>query len=175
VILRARRTASRRHRSGGVAALELALSLSFLVPLMLAVLDFGYYFYVGATAEEAARQGIQQVMRITGSQACGSAQAIAATNVVRNVYPVGTGVGCLGADIRSAVYCYMNQQPLYMGASGGPTQISTLTCDNDPVNNSWHITVDVSFRLVANFYRALLPAGSTSGTVRYRVSLTASP
>jgi hypothetical protein len=39
---------------------ELALSLSFLVPLMLAALDFGYYFYVGANAEEAARQGVQQ-------------------------------------------------------------------------------------------------------------------
>jgi hypothetical protein len=173
--MRPSRSGSARERTKGVAALELALSLSFLVPLLLAALDFGFYFYVGANVEEAARQGIQQVMRQTAGQACGSAAAILATTIVRDTYPTVTGTACLGADNVSAVYCYMNEPPLGMGASGGPTQVTALSCDANPVANSWHITVRTSFPLVANFYRALLPAGATTGTVRYTASLTASP
>ena len=55
-----------RERSKGVAVLELTLSLVFLVPLMMATLDFGYYFYVGANAQEAARQGVLQAVGIAG-------------------------------------------------------------------------------------------------------------
>jgi len=173
--MRPRQPPTSRARSRGVAALELALSLSFLVPLMLATLDFGYYFYVGATAEEATRQGLQQVVRKAAGQPCGSALALAARTIVRDTYPAGpTGIACLGADNVSAVYCYMNEPPLGMGASSGPTQI-VLECDGTPVANSWHIQVNVSFPLVAGFYRPLLPAGATTGTVRYRASLTATP
>jgi Flp pilus assembly protein TadG len=164
-----------RDRSKGVAALELALSLSFLVPLMLAALDFGYYFYVGATAEEAARQGVQQAVRQSAGQPCGSAPANNAYTIVHDTYPATTGIACLGADNVSATYCYMNEPPLGMGGVGGATEISNLTCDNNPVANSWHIQVDVSFKLVAGFYKPLLPAGTGSGTVRYRASLTATP
>jgi hypothetical protein len=173
--MRPRRSAFARERSSGVAALELALSLSFLVPLMLAALDFGYYFYVGATAEEAARQGVQQAVRKSAGQPCGSVLSNAALAIVRDTYPAGpTGIACLGADNVSAVYCYMNEPPLGMGALGGPTQI-TLACVALPVPNSWQIQVDVSFPLVAGFYKPLLPAGSTAGTVRYRASLTGTP
>jgi hypothetical protein len=62
-------------------------------------------------------------------------------------------------------------------SSGDPiTQVTTLQCDNNPVANSWHIVVDVTFNLVAGFYRLLLPAGLVgTDTVRYRASLTATP
>ena len=55
--------APRRQRSRGVAALELALSLTFLVPLLMGMLDFGYYFYIGTNAEEAARAGVREAVR----------------------------------------------------------------------------------------------------------------
>ena len=164
-----------RARSKGVAAIELALSMAYLVPLLLAALDFGYYFYVGACVEEAARQGVLQAVRKTGAAACGSAAAITAYTTVHDTYATTTGTACLGADNVSATYCYMNEPPLGMGTATGPTVISNLNCDNNPVNNSWHITVDVSFKLTVGFYRALLPAGSTAGTVRYRASMTATP
>ena len=68
----------KRDRSRGVAALELALSLVFLMSLMLSVLDYGYYFYVGSNAEDAARAGVRQAVKATGGAACGSAAAIVA-------------------------------------------------------------------------------------------------
>ena len=61
------RTARTRERTKGVAVLELTLSLVFLIPLMMATLDFGYYFYVGAAVQEAARQGLEQAVLMGGS------------------------------------------------------------------------------------------------------------
>ena len=40
-----------RDRSRGVAALELALSLTVRIPLRLGMLDFGYNFWIGTNAE----------------------------------------------------------------------------------------------------------------------------
>jgi len=168
------RGACARERSKGVAAIELALSMAFLVPLLLAALDFGYYFYVGACVEEAARQGALQAVRKTAGAGCASAAATTARTIVRDTYATTTGTACLGADNVSAAYCYMNEPPLGMGTSSGPTVIA-LTCDGAPIAGSWHITVDVSFPLTVGFYRALLPAGSTAGTVRYRATMTATP
>ena len=69
-MLRARR-AGRRPRSRGVAALELALSLTFLVPLLMGMLDFGYYFYIGTNAEEAARASARALVN-AGTALCGT-------------------------------------------------------------------------------------------------------
>ena len=65
--------APRRPRSRGVAALELALSLTFLVPLLMGTLDFGYYFYIGTNAEEAARAGVREAVLASGGALCGTA------------------------------------------------------------------------------------------------------
>ena len=54
-----------------MAALELALSLTFLVPLLMAVLDFGYYFYIGTNAEDAARAGARALVN-AGTAVCGT-------------------------------------------------------------------------------------------------------
>jgi len=69
----------------------------------------------------------------------------------------------------------MNEPPLTMGGLGGPTAVTAPLCDNTPVANSWHITVEVSFPLLLGFYKPLFPAGATSGTVKYRATATASP
>src|SRR5204862_6937759 len=67
--------APRRQRSRGVAALELALSLTFLVPLLMGMLDFGYYFYIGTNAEEAARAGVREAVLASAGSACGTPAA----------------------------------------------------------------------------------------------------
>ena len=54
-----------------MAALELALSLTFLVPLMMGMLDFGYYFYIGTNAEEAARASVRALVN-AGTAVCGT-------------------------------------------------------------------------------------------------------
>jgi Flp pilus assembly protein TadG len=45
----------KRPRARGVAAIEFALLLPFLVVVVLALIDYGYYFYIGINATEAAR------------------------------------------------------------------------------------------------------------------------
>ena len=40
-----------------MVAIELALSLVFLAPLLLSTLDFGYYFYVGRTQKTRRARG----------------------------------------------------------------------------------------------------------------------
>ena len=52
-----------RSRERGVAAIEFALCLFFLVPLTLAVLDYGYYFYIGLNIVEAQQAGITAAAR----------------------------------------------------------------------------------------------------------------
>src|SRR6476659_612370 len=116
--------APRRQRSRGVAALEFALSLTFLVPLLMGTLDFGYYFYIATNAQEAARAGVREAVLASGGAACGTpASNLARTNGQRLVTGSGTGTACNG----SAAACYMNEPPLNMGATGGNTTIR-LTC-----------------------------------------------
>jgi Flp pilus assembly protein TadG len=151
----------RRPRSKGVAALEFALSLTFLAPLMGAALDFGYYFYVGSSAEEAARAGVRQAVTkfytdYGNAAVCTSGAGIAEGIIVAN-YVSGTN---------GEPYNVMNQAPLGMGAN----TTTTVSCDGAPVDPSWHVQVQVDFRpamgIVANFMRAGNPIAGQP-TVRY--------
>lgn len=175
--MRVRGSTRSRDRSKGVAVIELGLSMLFLVPLLCAVVDFGYFFYVGANVEEAARQGAVQGVRMQTAlgSSCNGVVEIPITTVISNRHPLTSGVTCLNTDTVSAVFCYMNEPPLQMGAASGPTSINAINCDTTPVANSWHVTVDASFPLLLGFYKPLFPAGSTPGTVRYRASATATP
>jgi Flp pilus assembly protein TadG len=152
----------RRPRSRGVAALEFALSLAFLAPLAGAAVDFGYYFYVGSSAEEAARAGLRRAI-IAYSAAAGptadctpSGAGSAAAAIVKTNGALATGEARL----------VMNQPPLFMAAN----TVVQLTCDGDPVTPSWHILVRVDFAPALGFVAPFLPAG-TPGKVRYRTTL----
>ena len=158
--------APRRQRSRGVAALEFALSLTFLVPLLMGTLDFGYYFYIGTNAEEAARAGVRAAVRASGGAAC--ALTGAAIKAAGETPAVGTGAaGCIGG----AAYCYMNEPPLSMGGAGGNTTVQLL-CLTAPVNPTWTITVQVDFWPATTFCKWMMPASATAGKVRYIATLT---
>ncbi len=120
--MRQQRQHPKRERSRGVAALELALSLVFLMPLMLSMLDYGYYFYVGSNAEDAARAGVRQAVRLSAGAACGRDRRRRERRPARRT-AVGSGPACTGGS----AYCYMNEPPLSMGGAGGYTTV-TLTC-----------------------------------------------
>ena len=171
-MIRAQR-AERRPRSRGVAALELALSLTFLVPLLMGMLDFGYYFYIGTNAEEAARASVRALVN-AGTAVCGSPGAITAR--VNEQMPVtsGSGPACNGG----AAYCYMNEAPLYMGGPGGPTTV-TVTCTPSPppgVNPTWTVQVQVDFVPSLGFFKNIMPAGTGARAgFSYRATSVATP
>jgi hypothetical protein len=156
-----------------VAALELALSLTFLVPLMMGMLDFGYYFWISTTAEEAARAGVREAVRASSGAVCGTIVTnLAQTN--GQTPAVGTGSTCTGG----AAYCYMNEPPLSMGGAGGNTTV-TLTCLNSgtvpaaPVNPTWRIAVQVDFYPATSFFRFMMPQSTiTPGKVKYTATVT---
>lgn len=162
-----------RDRSRGVAALELALSLTFLVPLMLGMLDFGYYFWIGTNAEEAARAGVREAVTASGGSGCGTAPSNTAKTNGEAAVSSGTGTGCVGG----AASCYMNEAPLNMGTTTN-TRV-TLTCLNGttvpiaPVDPTWRISVEVNFWPATTFFKWMMPQSTvTTGMVRYTATVT---
>jgi hypothetical protein len=149
-----------------VAALEFALSLTFLAPLIGAALDFGYYFYVGSSAEEAARAGVRQAVTLFFANNGPSATCVGGT-------PSPTGpVTSTVQGTSGEPYRVMDAAPLGMGAN---TTVN-IFCDNagaTPVDPTWHVQVQVDFRpamgIVANFMRAGNPIAGKP-TVRYQTN-----
>jgi hypothetical protein len=152
----------RREKSRGVAVLELAISLVFLVPLLMVMLDFGYYFYIGVNAEEAARAGVRQAVLFPGAVNCaaGGPAIIAGQRSA-------TGIGnlCNGG----AASCYMNEPPLNMGTP--PNTNVTVTCLTAPVDPTWQVQVQVDFLPMIGFLKAVMRPGS-GGKVRYTATIT---
>ena len=167
--------APRRPKSSGVAALELALSLVFLVPLLMGMLQFGYYFYIASHAEEAARAGVREAVMKGGN--CAGGALIKAEG--QSPPGIGTGNACITSG-GGAAACYMNEPPLSMGGPGN-TNV-TLDCltpaspwpDTAPIDPTWRITVRVDFQAALGAFKSLLPAG-TGGKVRYTATVTSSP
>src|SRR5262245_62983537 len=110
-----RRQSPTRDGARGVAVLELTLSLVFLVPLLMATLSFGYYFYVGSNAEEAARQGLREAASFALPCAPGP---VCDPAVLAAVTAPAVGSPCTGGG---AAACYMNSDPLFLGGSSNTT------------------------------------------------------
>ena len=145
-----------------MAALEFALSLAFLAPLAGAAVDFGYYFYVGSSAEEAARAGLREAI-IAYNAAAGPGTPCTGGPGAGQAAIVGTAGQ---AAATGEAFKVMNAAPLYMA---GNTQVQ-LSCDGSPFDPSWHILVRVDFSPAMGFVTPFLPAGGP-GTVRYRTTL----
>ena len=156
-----------RGRDGarGVAVLELTLSLVFLVPLLMAALSFGYYFYVGSNAEEAARQGLKQALIINQPCAAGPICQPGLVNAVVTAPASGPSPCTAGG----AAACYMNADPLRLGGASNTTV--TCACATAPVNPTYTITVQVDFPASVGYFRYLMPAGSGTN-VRYTARIT---
>jgi Flp pilus assembly protein TadG len=140
-----------RAHQRGAAAIEFALSLTLLIPLIFGILDYGYYFYIAVTTVEATRVAARQIAGQTVGN-CASAAATAAAAAAALSTSAGT--------------VYMNQ----IGQAANTTV--TATCGTSPVDPTWDVKVQVDFRPVIGFLRAGMHASTkTAGDVEFSQSL----
>ena len=67
-----------RRRQRGAALAELAITLPIFLALVLGVIEYGYYFYVAVSANNAAREGARQCTLVSLGT-CGNCEPTAAT------------------------------------------------------------------------------------------------
>jgi hypothetical protein len=152
-----------------VAALELTLSLVFLVPLMLSSLDYGYFFYVSAIAEDAARAGVRAAVKASNGATCAATGA--AVKASGELAAVWTGAICNGG----AAACTMDEPPLKLGGATPTPKYTTVLLEcltgGTYVNPTWRITVTVDFPPAVGFVGPWMPASPIPNRVRYVAKL----
>jgi len=168
----------RRAKSRGVALVELALSLIFLVPLMLGMLNFGYYFYVASNVEEAARAGAREAALSPAGNCAGAGFPMPDPRAAAIELPA-TVSGQLCNATGGDAACYLHQPPLMLGGAANITVtadcLTPATVPAAPVNPTWRVTVQVDFPLPHPFLFPLLKHSTrTSGWVYYTASETSS-
>lgn len=156
---------SKRRGQRGVAAVEFALSLIFLVPLMLGTADYGYYFYVAMNVVEAQQAGLLAAAKTPVGDCSGSASAAQVT---------AKGTAQNAAVTAETLYLHNAS-----GASNGLDTVVTLystpagalpkpTCSNTPMNPTWTLTLVADFRPVIGWLAPWMKASTvTSGRARY--------
>lgn len=68
-----------RRRQRGAAVAEFAITLPIFLALVLGVIEYGYYFYVSVSANNAAREGARQCTLVSLG-ACGKCNPSAAVD-----------------------------------------------------------------------------------------------
>jgi Flp pilus assembly protein TadG len=135
----------KRPRERGVAAIEFALILPFVAMIVLALIDYGYYFYIGINAAEAARAAAVQASTTAaamnsgaGPTGCGDA------NIGQVTCCTPTPPSPLPADVQAAKDYMTNQ---VNGTIGGNTS-ATIGCSTvgaTPAKTMFSIQVTVTF------------------------------
>lgn len=145
----------RRKRDGqrGAAALEFALAMFFLAPLLMGMMQYGYYFYIAVNVLEAQHQGLIAASRtaVGDCSATASATALAAKATAQTA-------------ASTAVTTYLNQNNL--------TSLLTLSgtspsCGVTPVNPTWTMTLVADFRPPLGKVMPWDKASPTTGYLRY--------
>jgi len=103
---RASRRRRRRSRSG-VAALEFALVLPFLMMILMGIIDYGFYFFLNSSAVNAAREGARAGARF-GVTAADSAGAVDAAEAAATSFLAGANIGVGGGTNNATVNAEMN-------------------------------------------------------------------
>jgi Flp pilus assembly protein TadG len=139
--LRQRR--GKRSKSRGAVAVEFALSLFLLIPLLLGMLDYGYYFWVALHATEAA----------------GAAARAAAQNM---------GTNCASTTAAAVATAVVNHEMAKTNLTS--SSWSTLQNGNNcaSFNPSWRVQVRVEFAPPASFMLPFMPtSGCAAGNTRF--------
>jgi Flp pilus assembly protein TadG len=150
------RDAKRRNPQRGAVAVEFALSLFLLIPLLFGMVNYGYFFWVGLNATQAAQLGAQTGLMNGGSPmtACPTAfttpslstQQTAALNAAQNYVANKTGLPASYVSLVSSV-------------SGNNS------CQASPFG--WKMAIQVDFPPIAPFTLPFMPASTISGRTKF--------
>lgn len=146
---RSSRPSPRRDAQRGAFALELALSLFVLFPLLCGIVNYGYHFYIAINVQEAERAGLIAAARTSGVGACtATASATAKTN----------------ASTAVTSYFALNSLSSIVTVSG---TTSTPTCATTPVSPTWTMNLVVDYTPLLGKVMAWDKASPVSGKLRY--------
>jgi Flp pilus assembly protein TadG len=150
----------KRSRQRGVAAVEFALILPFIAVLILAMVDYGYYFYIGVNATEAARA--------TAAQMSATAAAMNAGAGVTNCSDllIATVTGPAPAIPAQTAKTYMSTT---VNAAFAGYTTATFTCTVVAGRAIFGVVVTVDFPPASGSVHFGLPRSATTpGHLRYR-------
>jgi Flp pilus assembly protein TadG len=160
--LRSRRTkairsTATRSKQRGVAAVEFALSLILLVPVMLGIADYGYYFYIAVNVVEAQQAGALAASKVViGDCAGGGNAALVALATTAGSTAVTNYM--IAANLPSTIVTLSNTTP---------TCVSPASAPPSPPPLSWQFAVTADFRPAIGWVGPWMKASSTPGYVRY--------
>lgn len=142
-----------RDAQRGAAALEFALAIFFLAPLLMGMMQYGYYFYISMNVLEAQHQGLVAAARTSGVSC--AAGATAAQITARTAAQTAAA---------AAVTTYLTNNGLatVLTLSG-----ATPTCGVTPLDPTWTMTLIADFRPPLGKVMPWDKASPTAGFLRY--------
>ncbi len=149
------RRRARTARERGAAAVEFALSLVLLIPLLFGTVNYGYYFWIAITATEAAQLATRT--------------ALTNGSTLLTVCPTALTTPALAVQQAAAKTAAQNH---INARTGLPTSYVTFPGDlvtNDicsPVPFGWIMQVQVDFPPIAPFTLPFMPSSTIAGRTR---------
>jgi hypothetical protein len=130
----------RLHRQRGAVAVEFALVLPLLLLLVLGGIDWGYYFFVGEIAANAAREGARAAALVrTGVDPCAGAPGALPTPILggqtvsANYMRAGALIGDPLIDTRLRPFDCTNESCGGTNVSNSCCQLTNIPGYPDPV------------------------------------------
>lgn len=148
---RLRRKSAKRDRRRGAAALEFALAMFVLTPVMIGICDYAYYFFIGINAVEAERAGLIAASDSAVTAAC-TASAVATAQTAAS----------------TAVTNYFRLNAL-------DTKVTVISSSSRPTCNTtapspwWSMNLIIDFRPLFGFTMPWEKKSPTAGYLRYTV------
>jgi Flp pilus assembly protein TadG len=168
LIVGPKRSKAKRSPARGVAAIELALVLPFLLLLSLGALDYGYYFWVGINATEAARAASMTASTQAALQHAGAGITVCGDLAVPGVITT--------AQTAANTYMTANTNATLGAAyvAGATYTSATVTCTTQApvVGIVWKTVVTVDFPPPSRVMHFGLPV---SGTNSQHIAFTTKP
>jgi Flp pilus assembly protein TadG len=151
-----------RTRGRGAAAIEFALTLPLLVPLMLFMIEYGHYFWVTLNAVEAAKLGLAATVAANAANTATSCLDATPGRVS------GTIAAGQAAAVGTTGYFTTNSPSLAPYATATVTCIAVAPNGTVVPNPSWQIIVKMDFPPLIGFRLRWLKASTTlTGGITY--------